>query len=183
MHWPLQNVVCHTETQICPPCAFTPVLYLPVSICEQTQDRLQYQVSTGYWMKNSFSFFFGGVVSLSSSFICFPHWDLQYHVFHHVSLFYTVTSTPHSQTSCTVSTLAFAPRPELGSQIEFQIKHSRAFSPLSNTHTQHFHSMSSWTAHAHKKMCCLLAQGLYGDGVDYCGHQGEKSWQVWKSHL
>lgn len=29
----------------------------------------------------------------------------------------------------------------------------------------------------------LLAQGLYDEGADYCGHQGEKSWQVWRSPL
>lgn len=34
-----------------------------------------------------------------------------------------------------------------------------------------------------KNVCCVLAQGLYGEGADYCGHQGEKSWQVWKSSL
>lgn len=33
-----------------------------------------------------------------------------------------------------------------------------------------------------KNVCRVLAQGLY-EGADYCGHQGEKSWQVWKSPL
>lgn len=97
-------------------------------------------------------------------------------------MFFTRTNKPHPQTSSTgIRTQARSWQLLRKRQIQFQIEYSRALSAPSITHSTSKECEAE--PQAHKNVCCVLKQGSDGEGADYCGHQREKSWQVWKSPL